>query len=141
MTLPTILRECMSQSDIIVSELQLVLANSYRQDFSISQDFSTPPVIPRECILQSGIAISDLELILTKLLYTKISKTRCFQVTPTLPAIPRECMSQSIDPISKVIQQIKHVTDEAQSRHEFLYFNQKVTIQIEKGSHNCAEWH
>ncbi|KAM1285395.1 hypothetical protein ACFX2J_027960 [Malus domestica] len=98
----------MLQSDIIASDLQLVLTNSYQQDFSISQDFNaklTLLAIPRERMLQSGIAISDLQLVLTRLPQTEISKTRHFQVTPILPVIPGECMSQSIDPMLKVVQQ------------------------------------
>ncbi|KAM1119063.1 hypothetical protein EV1_042885 [Malus domestica] len=99
MTLPAIPGKRMLKSDITISELQLVLTNSYRQDFSVSQDFDvepTPPAIPRERMLQSGIAISDLQLVLTRLPQTDISKTCRFQVTPTLLAIPRECTSQNI---------------------------------------------
>ncbi|KAM1487150.1 hypothetical protein ACFX2I_001257 [Malus domestica] len=70
MTLPAIPRERMLQSDIIASDLQLVLTNSYCQNFSVSQDFNAKPTllaIPRERMLQSGIAISDLQLVLTRL--------------------------------------------------------------------------
>ena len=29
----------------------------------------------------------------------------------------------------------------SEDRHEFLYSNQKMTIQTLKGLHNCAEWY
>ncbi|KAM2721010.1 hypothetical protein EV2_042134 [Malus domestica] len=77
MTLPAIPRECMLQSDIIASDLQLVLTNSYHQ----SLDFDakpTLPVIPKERMLQSGIAISNLQLVLIRFPQTEISQTRRF---------------------------------------------------------------